>query len=831
MDKFLLSSPTQLAQPYDESTLNFDIYDQTINLQQQFKNFNNNNNIQYNDNIKIEDNLNLNLNNDHQFNSQQNHQQYQQNQVQLQQHHQQQLQQHPLYSQNINLQEKNNYYTPGGNDNKRKYINNAPIFENEIVPVSTNLPDNKSFMTDDSGLGINIMDIPELNSSINGGNNVDSRFNHSRNISLDEHMLNFNNNQNYSRQNHYNHQHNDSVVSINQNAPIGNDNNNNNFIPNSFSSNTIYSLDSIPSFESPVQQFHHSRQLSQNNLQPILQQQQPQQHQQNQTYQNQQHSQQQSQQQQHHQFTSTPRRAGRNKSLSISTYTTPMRNAPSFSPINLATTAFNKVSKTPAKNIKGHSRSRSKVSLDAAAAALASKTNSASSYNSSVLNPFYTPSQMISSFEDDDDDVHNELSSNTPLLTPGSYKLKTSQSTFFSPYKSNDNHANSDNNYLNPNFENQENDAIKQLKKAKSYSNLLRKQKKEQNQQQTNSNQQQRPQPINSFSEASILTNGMLSRPAPKIDLLSPEFKQQEINTNEQSQTFNQTTTIPSPFNNNNYNTNLENNIKKEHSNSVEYSSISLNLDNSIDFSQQQHQEQLLPPQKTQKDEQDEEDDEYENTDHHTDFTSTSSTSNTTPSLLPPMVTFSTKEHRQQQHQQQGQLQIDQAEVRKTTLSSKTKIKTSKSKKKSPNSSIKKESDEKILVPTSQDQDKKHSIQESKPTINEKKQEVKTDPDQINDDDDDTVTIPIPENLNITRPKVRNNRSDKELNKTDPKKKHKCPICDARFQRPEHVKRHLKSHSSEKPFQCNELNCGKRFNRKDNLKAHLKKIHGILNGS
>lgn len=59
----------------------------------------------------------------------------------------------------------------------------------------------------------------------------------------------------------------------------------------------------------------------------------------------------------------------------------------------------------------------------------------------------------------------------------------------------------------------------------------------------------------------------------------------------------------------------------------------------------------------------------------------------------------------------------------------------------------------------------------------------------------------------------------------DPKKKHKCPLCLARFQRPEHVKRHLKSHSTEKPFECDYPDCGRRFNRKDNLKAHLKKIH------
>ncbi|CAN3366063.1 hypothetical protein DICA4_E30218 [Diutina catenulata] len=78
--------------------------------------------------------------------------------------------------------------------------------------------------------------------------------------------------------------------------------------------------------------------------------------------------------------------------------------------------------------------------------------------------------------------------------------------------------------------------------------------------------------------------------------------------------------------------------------------------------------------------------------------------------------------------------------------------------------------------------------------------------------------------FSVDIPVVKSNRSDKS-EQVDPKKKHKCPICDSRFQRPEHVKRHLKSHSSEKPFQCEEPNCGKRFNRKDNLKAHLKKIH------
>lgn len=61
----------------------------------------------------------------------------------------------------------------------------------------------------------------------------------------------------------------------------------------------------------------------------------------------------------------------------------------------------------------------------------------------------------------------------------------------------------------------------------------------------------------------------------------------------------------------------------------------------------------------------------------------------------------------------------------------------------------------------------------------------------------------------------------------DSKKIHECPLCHSRFQRPEHVKRHMRSHSSEKPFACPQPDCNKRFNRKDNLKQHLRKIHGL----
>lgn len=68
-------------------------------------------------------------------------------------------------------------------------------------------------------------------------------------------------------------------------------------------------------------------------------------------------------------------------------------------------------------------------------------------------------------------------------------------------------------------------------------------------------------------------------------------------------------------------------------------------------------------------------------------------------------------------------------------------------------------------------------------------------------------------------------RSKKTTN--EKKKIHECPLCHSRFQRPEHVKRHMRSHSSEKPFACPQPNCNKRFNRKDNLKQHLRKIHKL----
>lgn len=38
-----------------------------------------------------------------------------------------------------------------------------------------------------------------------------------------------------------------------------------------------------------------------------------------------------------------------------------------------------------------------------------------------------------------------------------------------------------------------------------------------------------------------------------------------------------------------------------------------------------------------------------------------------------------------------------------------------------------------------------------------------------------------------------------------------CAVCNSTFRRPEHLKRHLRSHTKEKPFECTQ--CGRHFSR------------------
>ncbi len=67
-------------------------------------------------------------------------------------------------------------------------------------------------------------------------------------------------------------------------------------------------------------------------------------------------------------------------------------------------------------------------------------------------------------------------------------------------------------------------------------------------------------------------------------------------------------------------------------------------------------------------------------------------------------------------------------------------------------------------------------------------------------------------------------RGRKQSLTEDPSKPFVCELCNHRFRRQEHLKRHYRSlHTQEKPFQCNE--CGKKFSRSDNLAQHAR-THG-----
>ena len=64
-------------------------------------------------------------------------------------------------------------------------------------------------------------------------------------------------------------------------------------------------------------------------------------------------------------------------------------------------------------------------------------------------------------------------------------------------------------------------------------------------------------------------------------------------------------------------------------------------------------------------------------------------------------------------------------------------------------------------------------------------------------------------------------RGRKQSLTEDPSKTFVCDLCNRRFRRQEHLKRHYRSlHTQEKPFECTD--CGKKFSRSDNLAQHAR---------
>ncbi|KAK6864719.1 hypothetical protein PG995_001247 [Apiospora arundinis] len=79
-----------------------------------------------------------------------------------------------------------------------------------------------------------------------------------------------------------------------------------------------------------------------------------------------------------------------------------------------------------------------------------------------------------------------------------------------------------------------------------------------------------------------------------------------------------------------------------------------------------------------------------------------------------------------------------------------------------------------------------------------------------------SATTPLP------APPTRRGR--KQSLTEDPSKTFVCELCNRRFRRQEHLKRHYRSlHTQDKPFECHE--CGKKFSRSDNLAQHAR-THG-----
>ncbi|OCH93292.1 hypothetical protein OBBRIDRAFT_703254, partial [Obba rivulosa] len=53
-------------------------------------------------------------------------------------------------------------------------------------------------------------------------------------------------------------------------------------------------------------------------------------------------------------------------------------------------------------------------------------------------------------------------------------------------------------------------------------------------------------------------------------------------------------------------------------------------------------------------------------------------------------------------------------------------------------------------------------------------------------------------------------------------KKHACPWCSKRFDRPSSLAIHINTHTGEKPYACAFPGCGRKFNVNSNMRRHYR---------